>query len=92
MRGRSEVSRLGLGAVFLVVVALVVSACSGSSKSTATSKPPPTTTAPAGPTQVVVNGNGVRVLSGTDTRLSRRGGRGGRRVEGECKQDRSPRE
>jgi len=67
MRGRSEVSRLGLGAVFLVVVALVVSACSGSSKSTATSKPRPTTTAPAGPTQVVVNGNGVRVLSGTAT-------------------------
>src|SRR5438105_5270850 len=68
MRGRSEVSRVGLGATLLVAVALVVAGCSGSSKSTAVSKSAPTTTpSPAAPTQVVVNGNGVRVLSGTAT-------------------------
>jgi hypothetical protein len=68
MRGRSKVSRLGFGAALLVLVALVVTGCSGSSnKSTATNKPAATTTTTSGSTQVVVNGNGVRVLSGTAT-------------------------
>ena len=68
MRGRSEASRVGFGAALLVLVALVVTGCSGSSKSTATSKPAATTTpTTGGTTQVVVNGNGVRVLSGTAT-------------------------
>jgi hypothetical protein len=68
MRGRSELSKVGLGIAVLALVALVVAGCSGSNtKTTAASKKPAATTPTTSITEAVVGHDGVKVLSGTAT-------------------------
>jgi hypothetical protein len=67
MRGRSELSRVGLGAALLVLVALLVTGCSGSSSTSGAKKPAATTTPTTSITEAVVHAHGVKVLAGTAT-------------------------